>query len=76
LFYSFLKDEKAIAEAVAQVEREIEEEEFRENPSVWDIVGKPQAANTPVDYSDDKNMTVGIFCKENLVLYSDFVVPR
>jgi hypothetical protein len=59
-FFSFI-DEKAIAEAVAQVEREIEDEEFRENPSIWDIVGKPQAGNSPADYLEDKNMTVGMF---------------
>ncbi len=30
-------DERAIAEAVAQVEKELEEEQFRENPSIWDL---------------------------------------
>jgi hypothetical protein len=48
-------DDIAIAEAIAEVEQELEEEEFRENPSIWAVdlnIGKEEP-------DDDKDKTPG-----------------
>jgi hypothetical protein len=46
-----MPDELAIEKAIAQVEKELAEEQFRENPSIWDLNPELPVAGSSSDSS-------------------------